>query len=53
MYPLVSISTKARISCSLNSSGISQYFFGFLTVFLPFWIFALWYKGQGILIPCI
>ena len=53
MYPLVGISTKARISCSLNSSGVRRYFFGFLTVFLPFWIFASWYKGQGIFIPCI
>ena len=53
MYPLVGISTNARISCSLNSSGIRRYFFGFLTVFLPFLTFASWYKGQGILIPCV
>ena len=53
MYPLVGISTNARISCSLNSSGVRRYFFSFLTVFLPFLIFASWYSGQGILIPCI
>ena len=40
MYPLVGISTNARISCSLNSSGVRRYFFSFLTVFLPFLIFA-------------
>ena len=40
MYPLVGISTNACISCSLNSSGVRRYFFGFLTVFLPFWTFA-------------
>ena len=50
MYPLVGISTNAHISCSLNSSGIRRYFFGFLTIFL---IFASWYSGQGILIPCV
>ena len=53
MYPLVGISINACISCSLNSLGVRQYFFGFLTVFLPFLILASLYKGQGILIPCV
>ena len=40
IYPLVGISTKAHISCSLNSLGIRWYFFGFLVVFLPFLTFT-------------
>ena len=40
MYPLVGISTNACISCSLSSSGVRRYFFGFLTIFLPFLIFT-------------